>query len=141
MAYAIAGTGTSNFGESDWVGNTYVTTLWVSVLGLPVWPLRSYRIIDGGLTQRENPIYQSSVHHFTIVEELPVVKLQAASSFVLAWSYVAFIAFMLFFGTDRLFGQEYGAAVFVVAALAPLLLMRAWALRKRKHAERAPTGQ
>lgn len=85
---SLNGIGTTYYGATDRQDNgTFVTTLWIIFVGIPLIPLRSYRVNfmggDDSLTQ--------STHNYEIVERVPLCLRQV----IAAWLKVIVIGIIL----------------------------------------------
>lgn len=130
MAFQVIGTGTTHYGVGAWQGNSYVTTRWVSIVGLPIYPLESYRVESLG-AYSSGPFSRSE--QFRILERLPLQRRQVVVSLLLIYSYVAFVvAFMVGVAKHVPYFEPWSA---VVAVMAPMAAKVAWDLRQRAKAK------
>jgi hypothetical protein len=117
--HSFQGTGTSFVGKRDFRPNeSYVTTEFYTLMGIPIAPIRSYRVMEGDTTKKDFSTY---IHHYTILDE---TKLNAKQVFCV-YAYMAFILFAvcLFFTIMFNFVENISSEVFLLILLGLCLIV------------------
>jgi hypothetical protein len=130
MAYQILGTGTTHYGEAGWKDKSYVTTLWFTILALPIYPLRSYRVQDMGTSTSNNPLFEQSTTHLRIIEQLPLNRLQVVRWYLFSWSYAILAVLALVAVAKHLVGP----GLVTMGIILPFVIYKVILLRNRKKA-------
>jgi hypothetical protein len=136
MAFMFQGIGTTFYGQRDFrADGTYVTTEWVVVFFVPIFPRHSLRVRHLGLN---GPRFQSgfaSSQRYAVLEKTPPSWKQV----VYVYGYIVFVFnwIVYFFGHFARLAQGMSdgtrAAILVMGAVWPLFLpfaFRSYAKRK-----------
>jgi len=135
MAFTLNGTGTKFYGEIDRAKDgSYTTTEWVVLAWMPIYPLRSWRVV------KESPgegTFLNSNRQYQVVA-VPLNIPQVARGYALTGSVFGGIAFILFLGAlneppSRRVDMVTGAAVFLVLATISFLTATVLAASQRVH--------
>lgn len=131
MPFTINGIGTSNYGERDFrTDGSYVTTSWFVLVFVPIFPLKSQRILPTG-NNKFYLVYYSQP--YLILEKLPLNWTQVLS--VYGW----YAALSMFSGL-ALAGLWFFALPAVGMVFVPWLLRRRARERLRAQVERTQSG-
>jgi hypothetical protein len=116
MPFTFNGIGTSNYGKRDFrADGSYVTTEWFVLIFVPIFPLKSRRILPTGKDKFYGVFYSSQ---YLILEKLPMSWRQVAS--VYGW----YAALWLFSGLVL-------AGIWPVGILAVATCFAPWWLRRK----------
>jgi len=90
MAYSFQGIGTMYIGKRDFATDkSYVTTEWFTLFCVPIYPLRSLRVIETG---HKNELFKQEEYYRVIYERKPVLK-----QVLCIYSFAIYYLFHLFF--------------------------------------------
>jgi len=128
------GFGTIFYGRADeHADGSFATVEWFILLGLPVAPLRCFRIITDS---RYTTLWSFGSHHYAIIERRPMAWSLVLKIYALAWGLLAWSLLIVarYDAIGSVVGPNYDFAVIFGLILAPfvVVLMPAWVRRGKK---------
>lgn len=132
MSLEVFGTGTKHYGCFNWIGDSYETTRWISVAGLPIYPLETYRVQDLGI-QSAGPFATSS--GLRVLERIPHQRRQIAITYALMYAYVLLMVAVAI-GLVRHI-PFFGPSALLTAVVLPIVGKLVWNIRQRAKARSA----
>jgi hypothetical protein len=128
------GIGTIFYGRTDeHADGSFVTVEWFILLGLPILPLRCFRITTDS---RYTTLWGFGRFNYSIVERLTMAWPQVVKTYALAWGLLAWSLLIVakYDEISSMVGPSYDFAVVFGLILAPFVvaLVPAW-LRRRKE--------
>ncbi len=94
------GIGKAYYGKKDidQNDNSYITTEWFVFFLLPIFPIKSFRLIKTNRQDRSHIVLYSSIISYQILEEIPIRfnMSQIIRTFILTYSMLSFFIFSCF---------------------------------------------
>jgi hypothetical protein len=135
MAGSFNGFGTTFYGERDYrADGSYITTEWVIAAGVPIFPLKSFRLIP-----TKNNVYMVvyASRGYVILEEMPCHRRQVSYTYAfvaagLGWFFLVVSCADHFEGRFQSFPPNIQTLlVLAVVAIAFLPVVALWLFRRR----------
>lgn len=131
MAFSIHGIGTTYYGQRDYgEDGSFLTTEWVTVIMVPLIPIRSLRVRYRGSTMHGS-VQMDHLHILARSRPHPkqVACIYAYMAFLVGWTYAA-VTVMGNFSSDQLTNRT-GTVLSMAALAVPIPIP--WLLRRRAY--------
>ena len=131
MAGSINGCGTAYYGKRDFAHDgSYLTTEWITIFLIPIFPMRSLRVADvGEAAGRWYFVYGWSSQELLVLSNQGPSFKQVASTYLYAIGFAIFLVSLAL--RDVLTGDSVWS--YIVLALIGVWSMLPWGLRCRAH--------
>ncbi len=117
------GIGTQFHGKRDFLPDgSYLTTEWCIILYVPIFPFKSYRVIDKGSSYSFHLFYDKEIHTWSIIRKLPTNAKQTL--YIYAYTY-GLIPMLLIIARSGIFESLPGMlplAIAVICLSTPFIL-------------------
>lgn len=126
MPRSINGIGTVHFGRAEQTDDgTYVATLWVVFLFLPLFPLRSERLLL--LSEFNNGFGHRRVR-YSVIERVPLHQGQIIRTYLAGWGVLLWYVSLwwLFAPIERIVGQGHEPWIAIGWMLLPFAVLLGW---------------